>query len=85
MYPTWNVMRSPSAHLLKISATETPVTFCRTRAAMLSLCYIPRTSPSNFSTESQFFLPQYVFYEKPQKIVAACDDSCDVMETYGDN
>ena len=53
--------------LLKISATETPVTFCCTQAAMLLPCYIPRTSPLNLFTESLFFRPQYIFYEKPQK------------------
>ena len=59
--------------LLKISATETPVTFCCTQAAMLLPCYIPRTSPLNLFTESLFFRPQYVFYEEPRKNVAACD------------
>ena len=48
--------------LLKISVTLTSVTFCRTQAAMLLLCYIPRTSPLNLSNESLFFRPQYVFY-----------------------
>ena len=36
-------------------------------------CYIPRTSPLKLFTESLFFRPQYVCYEKPQKNVAACD------------
>ena len=59
--------------LLKISAMETPVTFCRTQAAMLLRYYIPCSSPLNLFSESLFLHPQCVFYEKPLKNVAACD------------
>ena len=68
-------------NLLKISAMETPVTFCCTQAAMLLPCYIPRTSPLNLFTESLFFRPQCVFYEKPLKKVA----DFDVMEVVNGN
>ena len=72
MYPTSNVIKKSICllGLLKISATETPVTFCR--AAMLLPWYIPRTSPLNLFSESLFLRPQYVFNEKPVKNVAAC-------------
>ena len=76
MYPTSNVIEKsicPLTSLLKFPATKTPVTFCRTQAAMLLPCYIPRTSPLNLFTESLFFRPQYIFYEEPRKKVAACD------------
>ena len=63
--------------LLKISVTEKPVSFCRTRASMLLPCHVLRTSPLHLFTESLFFRPQYVFYEKPQNQNVP---ACEVME-----
>ena len=68
MYPTWNVMKKSICPFVEnFSHGNIIHVLSHTSRHVTLLCYIPRTSPSNLSTESQFFRRNTYFMRNRKK------------------